>query len=94
MRIKHWQGYGNVTATKCKDSTPSMLHIEVQGNHEWGIVREDEFDLYHWLVVRFDKNVQDYPDWHRSHPIIEVRPGWRNDPKLGCIDTCDYYFTY
>ena len=94
MRIKHFAGYGCVTATKCPDSTTSMLHIKVQGNHEWGIVREDEYDLYHWLVSRFDKNVADYPDWHRSHPIIEIRPGWRADPKLGYIDTCDYYFTY
>ena len=94
MKIKHWQGYGSVTARKCKDSTPSTLHIRVEGNHEWGLVRENEFDLYHWLVVRFDKDVQEYPDWHRSRPIIEVRPGWRTDPVLGSVDTCDYYFTY
>ena len=94
MRIKHWQGYGCVNARKVKEANPSTLHIRVEGNHEWGIVREDEYDLYYWLVRRFDKDVQDYPDWHRSNPIIEVRPGWRNDPKLGVIDTCDYYFTY
>lgn len=94
MKIKHWQGYGCVNATKCKDSLPSMLHIRVEGNHEWGIVLEDEYDLYNWLVKRFDRTVPDYPDWHRSRPIIEVRPNWRTDPALGSVDTCDYYFTY
>lgn len=94
MRIKHWAGYGCVTATKCKDSTPFTLHIKVQGNHEQGIVREDEYDLYNWLVRRFDRDVQDYPYWHKLRPIIEVRPGWRTDPKLGYLETCDYYFTY
>lgn len=94
MRIKHWQGYGCVTATKCKDSTPSMLHIKVQGNHEWGLVRDDEYDLYNWLVRRFDKDVPDYLDWRQSNPIIEIRPGWRKDIDQGYIETCDYYFTY
>lgn len=94
MRIKHWQGYGCVTATKCKDSTPFTLHIKVQGDHEWGIILKDQYDLYNWLVRRFDKDVQDYPEWRLSNPIIEIKPGWRTDPKFGVIDTCDYYFTY
>ena len=93
MRIKHWQGYGCVNARKVKDGS-CTLHIRVEGNHEWGIVRDDYFDLYHWLVVRFDKDVQDYPTWRQSNPIIDVKPGWRTDLNLGCIDTCDYYFTY
>jgi len=94
MKIKHFAGYGCVSARKVKDGTPFTLHIRVEGNHEWGIAREDEYDLYRWLVCRFDKAVPDYPTWHRSHPIIEVKPGWKTDPVLGMIDTCDYYFTY
>lgn len=93
MKIKHWQGYGTVSARKVKDGS-CTLHVKVEGNHEWGLDRRDEYDLYNWLVRRFDKDVQDYPDWHRSRPIIEVRPGWRTDINLGVIDTCDYYFTY
>ena len=92
MRIKHWAGYGCVSATKVKDAC--KLHIHVEGNHERGIVREDEYDLYNWLVRRFDKNVPEYAEWHRSRPIIEVKSCWRTDPKLGTVDTCDYYFTY
>lgn len=94
MRIKHWAGYGCVNARKCKDGNPFCLHIKVEGNHERGIVREDDYDLYNWLVKRFDRNVQDYESWHRSNPIIEVRPGWRKDLNLGYVDTCDYYITY
>lgn len=93
MRIKHWQGYGTVSARKINDSS-CTLHIRVEGNHEWGIVRNDDFDLYHWLVIRFDKDVADYPDWKRSAPLVDVRPGWRTDINLGSVDTCDYYFTY
>ena len=94
MKIKHFAGYGCVTARKVKDGNPFTLHIRVEGNHEWGLVREDDYDLYNWLVKRFDKDVQDYLPWHKSCPIIEIKPGWRTDPTLGYIDTCDYYFTY
>ena len=94
MKIKHWAGYGTVNARKVKDGNPFTMHIRVEGNHEQGVERHDEYDLYNWLVRRFDKDVQDYVEWSRSRPIIEVRPGWRTDPLLGCIDTCDYYFTY
>lgn len=94
MKIKHFAGYGCVLASKCKDSLPSMLHIRVEGNHERGLYREDAYDLYNWLVRRFDKNVPDYPEWIRSRPLIDIYPSWRSDPKLGSIETCDYYFHY
>ncbi len=93
MKIKHWAGYGCVNARKVKDGS-CKLHIRIEGNHEQGLDRYDEYDLFNWLVIRFDKTVQDYLTWHRSRPIIEIRPGWRSDPVLGCIDICDYYFTY
>ena len=93
MRIKHWAGYGCVNARKVKENNPFILHIKVEGNHECGLVREDEYELYNWLVKRFDHDVQYYPEWHKLRPIIDVRPGWRRDLNLGVIDTCDYYFT-
>ena len=94
MRIKHWQGYGCVTARKCKDSNPSTLMCRVEGDHEWGIILKDEYDLYYWLVRRFDKDVVDYATWSKLHPIIEVKPGFRIDIDKGWVDLCDYYFTY
>lgn len=95
MKIKHWAGYGTVTARKVKDGS-CTLHVRVEGNHEQGVERGawDVYGLYMWLVKRFDKTVADEVTWAKSHPIIDVRPGWRNDPVLGTIDTCDYYFTY
>lgn len=59
MRIKHWQGYGTVNAQKIglkKGMGVTTLTIKVTGNHEWGLVREDEYDLINWLVKRFDKS--------------------------------------
>lgn len=64
MKLKHWQGYGSVNATKKSskiDKTTNIktLIIEVIGNHEYGIVRNDKYDLYNWLVKRFDKSATD-----------------------------------
>ena len=94
MKIKHFAGYGCVLARKCKDSTPSMLHIKVEGNHEQGLYRNDTYDLYYWLVRRFDKNVQPYHEWIMSRPLIDIHPSWRTDINHGMVETCDYYFHY
>ncbi len=88
MKIKHWQGYGTVDAKKMPNNG-ATLHIRVSGNHEWGIHLEDEYDLFNWLIRKFDKSIPDYPTWHRMRPIIEVRDGWDAE-----TDYCDYYFTY
>ncbi len=88
MKIKHFQGYGSVTATKVKDST-CTLHVKVVGNHECGIRRDDEYDLFNWLVKKFDKSLPDYMTWHRKQPKIIINEGYENG-----VDTCDYLFTY
>ena len=93
MKIKHFAGYGTVTARKVNDGT-CKLHIRVEGNHERGIVREDIYDLYNWLVKKFDKTVPDVTTWLRSRPLIDFKTDFRTDPILGVIDICDYYFTY
>ena len=41
MKIKHWQGYGCVNATKVKMTTKDNIRnliIRVSGNHECGLV--------------------------------------------------------
>ena len=88
MKIKHWQGYGTVEAKKMP-ANGATLHIRVSGNHEWGLRRDDEYDLFNWLIKRFDKSIPDYATWHRMRPIIEIREGWNVE-----TDYCDYYFTY
>ena len=88
MKIKHFAGYGTVEAKRINDRK-CKLHIHVEGNHEWGLHREDEYDLFNWLVKRFDKSQKDYIEWHKLYPIIDVVDGWNDG-----VDTCDYYFQY
>ena len=88
MKIKHFQGYGCVNATKVKDNS-CTLHVKVTGNHECGIHRDDEYDLYNWLVKRFDKSIPDATAWHRLRPQIEIVDGYESG-----VETCDYKFTY
>ena len=67
MIIKHWQGYGSVNAKVVKKTLNTQrgvktITIEVTGNHEWGLKREDRYDVYNWLLKRFDKNCDSYSD--------------------------------
>ena len=59
MKIKHFQGYGSVQAKKVSKTTignKTKLVVEVKGNHEWGLVRDDIYDVRRWLFNRFEKN--------------------------------------
>ena len=94
MRIKHFQGYGFVNAKKlsCKPSKVqtdwmgekdcTMLSIRVSGLHEWGLVRDDRYDVCNWLVKKFIPEadyrnilnmtikVQDEGDWRTNRPEV------------------------
>lgn len=95
MRIKHWAGYGCVNARKINDGA-AKLHVRVEGLHERGVKRDtwDTTLLYDWLVKRFDKEVPEYLDWVRSHPLIDCTEDFRMDPKIGYVEIVDYYFYY
>lgn len=95
MRIKHWAGYGTVNAKRVNDGA-AKLHVRVEGLHECGLERGtwDTTLLYNWLVKRFDKTAPEYLDWMRSHPLIDTKTDFRNDPKIGYIEVVDYYFYY
>ena len=87
MKIKHWQGYGIVNAVR-KKSKDYDLVVLVSGNHEWGLRRDDEYDLFNWLIRRFDKTVAD-------KTYAEVRPEvyiqhWDYDGT----EYCQYSFKY
>jgi len=91
MKIKHWQGYGSVNAKKLSKSTKggiTTLKVEVSGNHEYGVVRDDIYDLKRWLVDRFDKTAPDCYDIGYSY-----ENGYRRN---GSIDEeyCIYTFTW
>ena len=60
MRIKHFAGYGSVQVRKLSKTNlfdnKTKLVIEVKGNHEWGLVRDDIYDVRRWLFNKFEKN--------------------------------------
>lgn len=59
MKIKHFAGYGSVQArkvSKTKSGDKTKLVVEVKGNHEWGIVRNDIYDVRRWIFNKFEKN--------------------------------------
>lgn len=59
MKIKHFAGYGSVQAKKVYKTTignRTKLVVEVKGNHEWGLVRDDIYDVRRWLFNKFEKN--------------------------------------
>lgn len=64
MKVKHWQGYGSVEVKKIsKNKFTTMfgekktkLVLQVKGNHEWGLVRDDIYDVRHWIFNKFEKN--------------------------------------
>ena len=90
MRIKHFAGYGCVEAKRIPNAS-CTLHVHVEGDHEWGLRRDDDYDLFNWLVKRFDRSVTDYEEWRRRDPHIFIIE-WSSAP--GQKDNCDYYFTY
>lgn len=104
MKIKHWQGYGVVNAVKkgtpkeVKNTDGNLaglgeslceLTVTVFGNHEWGIERDDKYDVYNWLLKKFDKSVND------SRCIVKLQMYPYNGKIKGVnTDFCDYTILY
>lgn len=64
MKVKHFAGYGSVEVKKIS-KTPiingygekkTKMVLRVKGNHEWGIVRNDIYDVRKWIFDKFEKN--------------------------------------
>ena len=92
MKIKHFQGYGTVTANKISRTVKDgicTLKIHVEGNHECGLVRKDLFDLSRWLIKRFDRSFTDY----RSIIGMDYDDGYKSKDGLD-VEYCDYTFKY
>lgn len=65
MKLKHWQGYGAIKATKVskhddKKTGLTTMVIRVEGNHECGIENNDVYTVSNWIIRRFDKNFRGY----------------------------------
>lgn len=61
MKIKHYHGYGTVQAKKI-DKKDNYLKVTVWGNHEYGLERDDKYDVFNWLVKKFDRTHTNYMD--------------------------------
>ena len=59
MKIKHFSGYGTINAKK-EFSNEKNLVVHVWGLHEIGLERDDKYDVFNWLVKKFDKKRKDY----------------------------------
>ena len=98
MTIKHYAGYGRVSAKRIKDD--ATLHVRVSGNHEHGLYRDDLYDLYNWLVKRFDKTVPaSFAEWYRAarskyDQVVEIHDDYETAPDGKTEEVCDYRFFY
>ena len=90
MKIKHWQGYGTVNAVKIKDKN-FTLSVKVSGNHEWGLRRDDIYDLFGWLVKKFDPAWKDktYAEFAKLRPEVYIAH-WDYEGT----EYCEYKFRY
>lgn len=90
MIIKHFAGYGKVTATKeClkRDAEHDLtrLTVKVKGNHEWGLIRNDDHRLVkEWLVDVFDKRDDLDPYVDMAYEISKV--GYENGEEYAIYD--------
>lgn len=90
MRIKHWQGYGCVNASKVSMTTKDNIRtlvIKVTGNHEYGLARNDTYDVSRWLIKRFDKSFEDY----RNIISMNLKEDW---DEAKHEDSCVYTIRY
>lgn len=60
MKLKHWQGYGTVNAVKVEKTKDSIV-VKVEGDHEYGLVRDDVYDAKKWLLERFMPSTKEIP---------------------------------
>ena len=92
MKIKHFAGYGSVQAKKVSKTTvgdKTKLVIEVKGNHEWGVVRNDIYDVKRWLFDKFEKNFKgEFYDIEMS-----VNDNYVKEGNL-YVEVATYTFTY
>lgn len=84
MKVKHFCGYGSVEVKKqskttftdeCGEKKTKMV-LRVKGNHEWGLVRDDIYDVRRWIFNKFEKNFkgEDYQiDMHIEDDYIKEK---------------------
>ena len=78
MKVKHFAGYGSVEVKKISKTIingygekKTKMVLTVKGNHEWGNVLDDIYDVKHWIFDKFEKNFKgDY--WNIAMSIEDT----------------------
>lgn len=99
MKIKHFAGYGTVEATNVSERDLSLtdekyIVIRVKGNHEYGIYRNDAYDISRWLLPRFVKGFKDGTYDYRNIVSMSLYPDIEKDDNGESVDICDYVIIY
>lgn len=95
-KLKHWQGYGSVDAKKLAEYPTGNMKkktvIQVTGLHEYGIVRQDPYDVHRWL----GKYIPDCSGYNRISDLT-VHESTVKDKDGQDVDCAVYeieYWTY
>lgn len=88
-KIKHWQGYGTVFAKKIKQDDDTLV-VQVRGMHEYGLEVKNEYDVFNWLVRRFDKVHTDPMDIERVETDDDYVPGPNGTDEEVCTYTIHF----
>lgn len=93
MKIKHFMGYGSVQARKVSktktDDGKTKLVVEVKGNHEWGLERNDIYDVRRWIFNKFEKNFNG-EDYDIS---MSIKDDYVNENGID-VEVATYTFIY
>ena len=94
MKLKHWQGYGTINATRIgkieKNNDMRTIKIHVFGNHEYGIVTHDKEFVANWLLARFDKETKNTT----FRPYRDIQDITTHEYIENGTDVCDYTIRY
>lgn len=92
MKVKHWQGYGTVNMKKISQNTKNGIKtivVQVSGNHEWGLKRNDVYDVYKWICSKMAKDCKEYCDIVN----LQINDYYKRINDLD-IEICDYTISY
>lgn len=92
MKVKHWQGYGTVNMKKISQNTKNGIKtivVQVSGNHEWGLKRNDTYDIHKWICSKFAKDCKEYCDIVN----LQINDYYKRINDLD-IEFCDYTISY
>lgn len=88
MKIKHWQGYGSVNMKVLKN-TPKLVVVDVYGMHEYGLERDDTYDVCKWLLNKVNGHREDD---YRNIIRLDLQDDYKHE-NGEYIEHCTYTIT-